>query len=202
MIGAIRALIAARATGRVVVVLGILAAIVGYLNVNAPLGIAQVEADSGGVGVLDTASYDAAGVYQTLQEMGEAGRASYQRLLLTTELAFPLFYRLFGVTLLTYALGRLLPPSSRWQNLALLPFVGMVADYVENASVLTMLLNYPERLLAFADIASVATRVKWLSNYVDWSLMTFNLLGLLFVFLRGKLLSRKESPARDGRVAR
>ncbi len=42
-------------------------------------------------------------------------------------------------------------------------------------------------------VASVATRVKWLSNYVDWTLMTLGLLGLLFAFLRGKLLSRKET---------
>ena len=162
--------------------LGIIAAaflIAAVLNVGKPFGIAQLNAITDDAGVLDEMSYSADEGYAVLKAQGERGRAFYKRLLLTTELVFPLVYRGFSAVLIVYLFSRWWSPASRWRLLALLPFAGMLADYAENTLVLAMLFAYPKKLDGVASMASAATRVKWASNYVDWSLIVVGLIGVL-----------------------
>jgi hypothetical protein len=153
--------------------------IAGYLNVGRPFGIAQLEEITDGVGTLDEMFYNAESAYSVIDRQGQAGREFYRRLLLTTELVFPLVYRAFNVIFISFILGRWLSPESKWNKLCLLPLVGMVADYCENTLVLTILFNYPERLYGVAAAASIVTAIKWLSNVTDWLLIIVGLLGLV-----------------------
>lgn len=162
-----------------VVTFGVLFMIAGYLNVGRPFGIAQLEVIANGVGTLDEMFYNAESAYRVMDQQGEAGREFYGRLLLTTELVFPLVYRAFNVILISFIFGRWLSPESKLNKLCLLPLVGMIADYGENMLVLTMLFNYPERLYGIAAAASIVTAIKWLSNLTDWLLIIVGLLGLV-----------------------
>jgi hypothetical protein len=171
--------------GRWVILFGILFMIAAYLNVGKPFGIAQLEEITGGVGALDVEMFATAEqIYDVLDKQGEAGRQFYRRLLLTTELVFPLVYRLFNVVFISFTFGRWLGPDSKWNKLSLAPLIGMIADYVENALVLTMLTRYPQRLVAVASIVGIVTTVKWFSNYLDYALMTIGLLGWLVTVIR------------------
>jgi hypothetical protein len=62
----------------------------------------------------------------------------------------------------------------------------MIADYSENALVLTMLFNYPERLPGIASAAGVLTTIKWFSNYVDYFLIAVGLLGVVWRYISRK----------------
>jgi hypothetical protein len=167
------------ATGKALIFLAAAFLVAAVLNVGPPFGIAQLNEITDDAGVLDEMSYSADKAYAVLKAQGEHGRAFYKRLLLTTELVFPLVYRGFSAVLITYLFGRWLAPTSPWRFLSLLPFVGMLADYGENTLVLMMLFAYPQRLDAVATIASAFTRVKWASNYVDWALIVVSLIGLV-----------------------
>jgi hypothetical protein len=161
-----------------VVIFGVLFMVAGYLNVGRPFGITQLEEITNGVGTLDEMFYNAESAYRVMDQQGEAGREFYRRLLLTTELVFPLVYRAFNVVFLSFIFGRWLLPESKFNQLCLLPLVGMVADYCENVLVLTMLFNYPERLYGVVAAASIVTAIKWLSNLTDWLLIIVGLFGL------------------------
>jgi hypothetical protein len=167
------------ATGKWLGVLAVAFLIAAVLNVGPPFGIAQLNEITGDAGVLDEMSYSAEEGYAVLEAQGEVGRAFYRRLLLTTELAFPLIYRAFNAVLIAYLFSRWTAPTSRLRYLSLLPLVGMAADYCENALVLMMLGAYPERLNGVATLASTATAIKWGSNYVDYALMIVGMIGLI-----------------------
>lgn len=174
------------AQGKWVVVLGILFVIATILNVGKPWGIAQLEAITHHAGTLDQTSYDADKAYEILTQQGEAGRRFYTRLLLTTELVFPAIYRTFNVLFIAFLWGRWLRPESRWRRLALLPFLGMAADYLENGLTLILLVAYPGRLDVVATVGSVVSSFKWVSNYVDYTLMLVGLLGLVIHRFSGR----------------
>jgi hypothetical protein len=159
----------------------------GFLNINKPLGIAQVVDDTGGVGVLDEADYTAEEAYHILESMGEKGRESYKRLLLTIEMIFPFCYRMFSVLFLFFLASHIFHKKSNWKKLCLLPFIGMFLDYLENAMVLIMLFKFPNSIEIAATIASLATSLKWLSNYLDWTLMILGIIVVLFLFMKQKI---------------
>jgi uncharacterized membrane protein HdeD (DUF308 family) len=170
--------------GRWVILFGVLFIAAMLINVGKPFGIAQLEEITDGVGALDVEMFATAEhIYDILDKQGEAGRAFYRRLLLTTEVVFPLVYRIFNVLFLAFLFGRWIAPDSRWNKLCLLPLVGMIADYIENALVLTMLFSYPQRLYGMASVVGVVTTIKWLSNYTDWCLMAVGLLGLVLAYM-------------------
>ena len=158
-----------------------------YFTTGKPFGIAQLEEITNGVGALDVEIFSTAEhVYDVLDKQGEAGREFYKRLLLGPELIFPLVYRLFNVVLISFLFSRWLAPESKWNMLCLAPLIGMIADYCENALVLTMLFNYPERLYGIASVASVLTTIKWLSNYTDYLLIAVGLFGLVLKYISRK----------------
>lgn len=162
--------------------LGILAAlfvVATVLNVGKPYGIAKLNEITGDAGVLDEMFYSPEEGYAVLEAQDAEGRAFYRRLLLSTELIFPVIYRFFNAVLIAYLFSRWLPTASPWRYVSLLPLVGMVADYLENGLVLRMLGAYPEQLNTVATMAGTATMIKWGSNYADYTLMVVGLVGVV-----------------------
>jgi hypothetical protein len=172
-------------SGKWVILFAVLFMIAGSLVTRKPFGIARLEEITGGVGALDVEMFASAEqIYDVLDRQGEAGREFYKRLLLTVELVFPLVYRLFNVVFIAFTFSRWLGPDSKWNKLSLAPLIGMIADYLENALVLTMLFSYPEKLYSVASIVGIVTTIKWFSNYLDYALMAIGLLGWLVTLTR------------------
>lgn len=111
---------------------------------------------------LDTLfSYTPAQAYQYISSYGEAGRAFYLIAELTLDLIYPLILGLlFSLTTL-YAFQRGFPDHPWTEKLALLPFVPMLADYIENACVVLMLISFPRELPLVERICSIATTTKF-----------------------------------------
>jgi hypothetical protein len=144
----------------------ILLALALFVILNAgilPVAGARIESYSGGIGPLDLrAAYTADQAYTALAAYGDAGRQFYLLTLLTVDLLYPLTYAVFFSLTIAYCLEPVLPPEHTLRRAALLPWVGMLADYVENAGLAWLLLNYPHRLDGLAAFTSTATTVKWI----------------------------------------
>lgn len=148
------------ATGRnILLLVGLYVAMVGAI---LPLAQARLQAASGGVGPLDLRlSYTPAEADAALRAYGDVGRHFYLLVELTLDVLYPVVYALFLSLTLTYCFRLVLPAEHGLLRVALLPLATMIVDYLENAGLVTLLVNYPRSLPAIAAVASVLTTVKW-----------------------------------------
>ncbi len=124
-------------------------------------------------------SYSPEKAYQLITSYGEAGRQYYVLIELTLDLIYPILVALTFSSLTIYLFRRIFPLDSFWQKLPLVGPLGMVVDYLENASIVTMLLSYPRRLDVVAQAANVFTVTKFLFTYLEAVLILIGLLGWL-----------------------
>src|SRR5688500_4743139 len=127
----------------------ILLALAVFVVINAgilPVAGARIETLSGGIGPLDLrVAYTPAEAYAALAAYGDEGRQLYLLIELTVDLIYPLAYAVVFSLTIVFCLRQVLPANHTLQRAALLPWVAMLADYVENAGISWMLLNYPNR---------------------------------------------------------
>jgi hypothetical protein len=148
-----------------------------------PLAQARIQALSGGVGQLDLRfSYSPAEVYAALVAYGPAGRDFYVRVDLTADMAYPIIYSLFFSLTITYFLRRQGAVRPVLLRLALVPFAAMIADYLENACLVALLLSYPARIDTLAQVSSLFTSIKWVLAAVSLALLIIS--GAAVVILR------------------
>lgn len=115
-------------------------------------------------GMLDTRlSYSPAEAYQALEAYGPTGRAQYVRTTALLDFVFPVIYGLLLGLLAARGLARAFPGKPRMGWLALLPLAALLFDWLENGSVLALLLTYPQRLDGLAAAAGVFTLLKWIT---------------------------------------
>ncbi len=124
-------------------------------------------------------SYSPEKAYQLISSYGEAGRREYIVTELTVDIIYPILWALLFSTFTIYFFRRIFPLESFWQKLPLLGPIVMIVDYLENASIVMMLLNYPRRLEVIARAANIFTMTKfWLSD-LELILILIGLLGWL-----------------------
>lgn len=127
-----------------------------------PILTGQIIRLSGGVGLIDGEfSYSPDKVYQMIAAYGEQGRPLVGITTLTADLLYPVIYALFFSLLLIFTFRRFVRAESPFQGLVFLPFVTMLADYLENACLLVMVASFPARLDGVAQFASLFTSLKW-----------------------------------------
>lgn len=105
-------------------------------------------------------NYSVEWAYATLAAYGENGRTAYLVMSLLFDFIFPITYSLFFATSLLALLRRLWPANSVWQKLALVAFLAGLADLLENACVIWLLLGYPQQLTSLAILANFLTLTK------------------------------------------
>ena len=111
---------------------------------------------------LDTlATYTPEQAYSQIASYGEQGRQQYLVTELTLDALYPLSTALFFGLLTIYSFRRGFPqhPWTRW--LAVIPLAELAVDYLENASVVAMLLRYPAEVPVVAAAANVFTMAKF-----------------------------------------
>jgi hypothetical protein len=116
---------------------------------------------SGGGVLLDAApAFTPDGIYDRLTGYGEAGRRNYSLRNVTIDVLLPLSVLPFLILLIRRALARYsLRPILRGLLLSV-PVAYVVFDLLENASVLTLLTIYPERMNVLAASLPYTTLVK------------------------------------------
>jgi hypothetical protein len=92
---------------------------------------------------------------------GEAGRSGT---ILTTAFAdslYPFVYAGLLALAISWFQKDIPLKNPKWKYLNLLPFTALIFDFVENASIITLLTSYPQQLSGIARIASAAGMLKW-----------------------------------------
>ena len=114
-----------------------------------------------GAGILDMERhYDADGAYRILAAQGAVGRAHYLRSIWTLDVAIPVLVSLWLAIAITLARRHTRPPARRLTQLALLPLVAGFVDLLENSAISVLLLRYPDRVDALANLAGMLTTLK------------------------------------------
>ena len=98
-----------------------------------PAQATAAEAATGGIGSPDTSFWYTPDQLRSFAEAyGESGRAAYLRARWTFDLIYPLVYGFFFVATISWCLQAFLRQDSTWRLLNLVPFSGMIFDYLDN----------------------------------------------------------------------
>jgi hypothetical protein len=133
---------------------------------------------SGGGTLLDvTPAFTVDAVYKRLADYGEEGRNSYSFRNVTVDAILPISLLPFLFVLMLNAVSSLkLHPAFKGSLLAL-SFIYVIFDLAENATVLALLANYPQRMNVFALILPYVTVVKraasLLALFVPFAMLAF-----------------------------
>ena len=130
-------------------------------------------------------SYTPQQAYQYIASYGEAGRQLYLVAELTFDLVYPVITGLLFSLATLYSFKKGFPDHPWTEKLALLPFLPMTADYIENACVVLMLLAYPTELPFVARVSGMATRLKFVLTPLDL-VFVIGLIGWLALTLRNR----------------
>ena len=146
----------------------------------------RITALSGGLGVPDLLhGFTADDLHARFEAFGDEGRALYFRAELV-DLVYPLVYGFFFAFLIALAARRLLREDSPWRLLCLLPLAATFLDYLENACFFTLLLRWPTRADAVAQLASAFNLGKWSCFAIVVPVTVLGLVGLAVVTLRDR----------------
>lgn len=170
-------------TARVLILALILWLLFLALIQGRPFGIAALQDITGGANILDMTFTRGPGeVYAVLDALGDAGRAFDLTRIVPLDLVFPFTYMLFLSVGISWALEQWLNRNSSWFLLNLAPLVAGLADYCENAGVITLLLTYPARVDPVASFTSIMYVIKFAFSTVSFfALFTALAIGAVIV---------------------
>lgn len=122
----------------------------------------QAESSAGGAGSPDTSFFYApSDLYAMAEAYGPEGRQAYVRARATFDVAWPIAYTLFLGTAISWLFGKAFPPGSPWRLANLVPVLGLLLDYLENASTSLVMARYPARTPVIDLLAPLFTAAKW-----------------------------------------
>lgn len=123
--------------------------------------VPDFEKVSGGGKLLDVApAFSADALYSRLEQYGEAGRRNYVFRNLSVDVILPLSVLPFLLLLMRRAISPFALSAAARTLLLSMPFVYVVFDLAENASVVALLTNYPDRLTTLAAVLPSLTVIK------------------------------------------
>ena len=154
----------------------------GYAMLSSASPSEELIALAGGLNVPDTQFWRSAdALYNQLADYGEYGIHLYLTRVSPVDLFIPIAQALFLSIPITLVFQRAFNTNSAWQLLNTIPFAAMVGDYLENASVATIMLVYPDRLDALASASALFTAVKFIASFASIGLIA---VGLIVWFIK------------------
>lgn len=128
----------------------------GYILRNAELKINEFAGKE--VGVIDlTFGFNPQKTLDLVAAYGDAGRAYYAKIEMTADLIYPWVYAfLFGIILTMIYRNKAL----NW--VAILPFIDLIFDYLENVTIISLLSNYPQQSMTMATLCELFKLIKWM----------------------------------------
>lgn len=132
----------------------------------------QMLALTGGLPILDTRlAYTFDDVNELLTALGASGRQLYTYHQIADSL-FPLAYALTMAFVLGTLVRRVSPENARTRAMVLLPLLGALFDYLENALIATQIASYPALSPAIIAVASAMTGAKWILMAASFAAIT------------------------------
>ncbi len=81
---------------------------------------------------------------------------------LTLDILYPLIYGLMLSLLLTITFRRAFPASAFADSAIILPWAGVLFDYLENICLAIIFLSYPQEYYLLAGFSAIFTSLKWI----------------------------------------
>ena len=148
---------------------------------------ARIEAISGGVRALDfLIVYRPEKAYDMIAAYGEQGRRYYATIALTLDTIFPLLSAAAFSLTIARVFRAAFSRESVLHRALFVPIGAMVADLLENAGIVTMLLNYPRELRTIALLTSSMSTVKWTAVTAETVLVVIGLVAWVIRAIRGR----------------
>lgn len=132
--------------------------------------------------------YSSEDLFEMADIYGETGREAYIFLRLSFDIVWPIVYLLFLVACTAVLLNNL-NLNGKFKYLILLPFIGVIFDFVENISSIIVMYRYPIEAIFFANIAPIATFIKWITLGVSFT----SIIILVTIYFVGKINIRRLS---------
>lgn len=111
------------------------------------------------VGVIDlTFGFDPQRALQMVADYGDEARAYYAKIEMTIDVVYPVVYAFLFGTILS-----LLYRHTQYKWVNAIPFVTMLADFIENINIVMLLKNFPEQSVNIAAMLEVIKLFKWIS---------------------------------------
>ena len=128
-----------------------------------PKGMQMIQQISGKtVEILDLQfSYTPEKAKAIISQYGDNGRAFASKFEIIADTLYPVSYTFLFLVIMGWVFKLLAPYGFRIRYIHLLPFVVMLADYSENACIISMLKAYPDISDRLATISSLFTSLKW-----------------------------------------
>ena len=146
------------------------------------------------IGPVDlTIGFSPARTLSMIADYGPAARAYYTRAELTTDLIYAVVYALFFAVVLTLLFRDRIYKPFKW--VTLLPFLCLLFDYLENATIVALLSSYPGQSYALAVLCEIFKLVKWLSFVLAMGLILYGLARWLIEAVQGRRRMTKNSPS-------
>lgn len=110
-----------------------------------------------------------------VESYGNAARAYYAKVEMSTDLVYPLVYAfLFGILLTIWY------RNSRFPWVSIIPFIVLLFDYAENSCIITLLKFYPEQSIVAATLCEIFKLLKWLSFGLILVMVFYGLMTRVF----------------------
>lgn len=124
-----------------------------------------------------TMGFNPARTLAMIADYGPNARAYYARVELTVDVAYPIVYALLFAVILTLLFrGKAYKPFG-W--VTLLPFVSLLFDYLENATIVGLLTSYPQQSYGLAVLCEIFKLGKWLTVALIIGLMLYGVIRLI-----------------------
>lgn len=128
-----------------------------------PIGLEKIQAITpNAAGPFDLEfSYTYQQALEMLESYTPEGRRIYTQSTIFVDVPYPIIYGITFTLLLLILLPWAFPGNTRIETLAALPFVIVMADFIENTGIILMLKTYPDEIGGYATFASTFSSIKW-----------------------------------------
>ena len=106
-------------------------------------------------------SYTPDQAVKMLESYTSEGRSIYTKSTLFVDGLYPITYGVTFTLLLLLLLPWAFPKNTKIEALTALPFVIVIADFIENTGIILMLQTYPDEIRAYATFSSTFSSIKW-----------------------------------------
>lgn len=160
-----------KASGRNVLLLFVVTMAVYLLMLSVTIPRVQSYAPETALFDLSPAGYTHAQALTLLESLGRAGRDAYLFPQLAIDFVYPGLFAICFSLMVIWLYSKRVRPDSKWLNLAVIPVLGGLFDYIENILIIRMIASFPDITAGLVSAASGATLLKSAFSTVSFLLL-------------------------------
>lgn len=136
---------------------------------------------AGGMKLLDMqpTGYTPKYVHALFENLGQKGRDAYLFRQIPVDMLYPLLFAMTYSLMLAFLFQRAFKPDAKIQYLCMTPILAGAFDYLENAGIVIMLIDYPRLSDFLASLTNIFSLMKSLFTFIFFALFLFAIIAIL-----------------------